>query len=129
MSTAPFLPRYRAVVNFVFTQDDWPPSLIRFCHQCQALKIPIQGVKKHAPQLPDKICQGLTPKKQHEVMSLATLINAECDKYGITQVLDMGAGLVSSGHITICPLVLTRIQDSLVSGKSGLYCILSSVLD
>ena len=83
-------------VSFVFTQDDWPPSLVHFCHQCQALKIPIQRVLKHAPQLPDKIRRGLTPKKQHEVMTLATFINAECNKYGITQILDMGAGLVST---------------------------------
>jgi hypothetical protein len=87
---------YRAIVSFVFTQDDWPPSLVHFCRQCQALKIPTQRFIKHAPQLPDKIRRGLTPKKQHEVMTLATFINAECNKYGITQVLDMGAGLVST---------------------------------
>lgn len=79
----------------MFTQDDWPQSLIHFCHQCQMLKIPIQRVIKHGLELPEKICRGLTPKKQHEVMNLATLINAECSSYGITQVLDVGAGLVS----------------------------------
>jgi hypothetical protein len=63
------------------------------------LKIPTQRVIEHRPELPDKIRQGLTPKKQHEIVSLAALINAECSAYGITQVLDVGAGLVSSGHM------------------------------
>ena len=128
MSTIPFLPLeflcYRAIVSFVFTQDDWPPSLVHFCHQCQALKIPIQRVIKHAPQLPDKIRRGLTPKKQHEVMTLATFINAECNKYGITQVLDMGAGLVSTVvTLQICFKFLWGIHDSLLNGLSGFYCV------
>jgi hypothetical protein len=63
------------------------------------LKIPTQRVIEHRPELPDKIRQGLTPKKQHEIVSLAALISAECSVYGITQVLDVGAGLVSSGHM------------------------------
>lgn len=115
---------YRAIVRFVFTQDDWPPSLVHFCHQCQALKIPIQRVIKHAPQLPDQISRGLTPKKQHEVMTLATFINAECNKYGITQVLDIGAGLVSTVvTVQICLLFLRGNHDSLLNELSGLYCV------
>jgi hypothetical protein len=63
------------------------------------LKIPVQRVIEHGSELPDKIRRGLTPKKQHEILSLAALINSECSAYGITQVLDVGAGLVSSGHV------------------------------
>ncbi|PNF14280.1 hypothetical protein B7P43_G07094 [Cryptotermes secundus] len=63
------------------------------------LKIPTQRVIEHRPELPDKIRRGLTPKKQHEIVSLAALISAECSAYGITQVLDMGAGLGYLGQL------------------------------
>jgi hypothetical protein len=76
------------------------------------LKIPVQRVIEHRPELPDKIRRGLTPKKQHEIMSLAALINAECSAYGITQVLDVGAGLVSSGHTVHIFYFFVLLEDS-----------------
>jgi hypothetical protein len=79
------------------------------------LKIPVQKVIENGPELPDKIRRGLTPKKQHEIMSLAALINAECSAYGITQILDVGAGLVSSDHMVHIFFCLVRGLTEVVS--------------
>jgi hypothetical protein len=74
------------------------------------LKIPVQRVIKHLPELPQKICRGLTFKKQHEVMNLAAVISAECSNYGISQVLDVGSGLVST--VVTFSTLLFLLQDS-----------------
>ncbi|XP_069692598.1 methyltransferase-like protein 25B isoform X2 [Periplaneta americana] len=77
-----------------FVQEDWPPTLVEFSRRCQALKIPAEQVTElSCPLLPKKMCRGLTPKKQHEVACLAALVAGECNRQGVTHVLDVGAGM------------------------------------
>lgn len=39
--------------------------------------------------------RGVAPKKMMEVSKLTDCIHSECEKIGVTHILDMGSGLVS----------------------------------
>nr|CAD7461234.1 unnamed protein product [Timema tahoe] len=83
-------------------KDDWPLSLLEFCHRSQALRLHIEspiGDQMEPKELPDKLRRGLTSKKQHEICRLGALIHHVCHKQEITRVLDIGAGLGYLGQM------------------------------
>ncbi|PSN34212.1 hypothetical protein C0J52_13137 [Blattella germanica] len=114
--TLRFLSDYSWLYNFANTNllvckvldkvpQDWSSALLSLSNEelnrlpqgfMKQLKIPVRIAVKHDNKVPSKIQKGLTPKKQHEISSLAAFVNSECSVQEITNVLDVGSGLLLS---------------------------------
>ncbi|XP_011701899.1 PREDICTED: methyltransferase-like protein 25 [Wasmannia auropunctata] len=82
--------------NFVVEKaikSDWPDSLKTYVAKCKKLNR-LPPVPALSPiELPQNFKIGLSQKKQHEIMHLAHLVDAQCKRHDIRTIIDLGAGL------------------------------------
>ena len=77
-------------------QKSWPESLKQFLELALSLTLsrcPLDDDSQVS--LNDKLCYGMTPKKQHEVSHLVNLVDRVCKESHCKSVVDIGSGLVS----------------------------------
>ncbi|KAK4885979.1 hypothetical protein RN001_002250 [Aquatica leii] len=78
---------------FGYINSNWPESLQNFLKKITNLKYGIE-VYRFGSELP--VLQSrhrLSVKKQHEIVRLTAVIHDLCQKYDITVIIDIGAGL------------------------------------
>ncbi|XP_017878991.1 methyltransferase-like protein 25 isoform X2 [Ceratina calcarata] len=75
------------------TKPEWSEGLRTFVEKCKCIdRLPIIDIVLPAT-VPKNFRTGLSSKKQHEIMYLAHLVNAECASRNIKVIVDLGAGL------------------------------------
>ncbi|KAK7862668.1 hypothetical protein R5R35_009241 [Gryllus longicercus] len=75
-----------------YVQAHWPASLVLFLNKCKCLQL-VDKIHTDEWKLSRELCRGLSPKKQHEVSRMISLVHQECQKLGIHNILDVGSGL------------------------------------
>ncbi|KAI8813934.1 methyltransferase domain-containing protein [Cladochytrium replicatum] len=82
-------------------KDHWPDSLKAFVKGAFDMALPrdyrdipdvYQALSTKAKPLDNRLVSGMSPKKRHEVQSLAYLIHSIAESMDINHILDMGAG-------------------------------------
>ncbi|ORY50005.1 hypothetical protein BCR33DRAFT_781516 [Rhizoclosmatium globosum] len=95
-------------------KPEWPESLkafIRLAQELSLCRIPDDKAKNlPIKPLPAVLKNGMSPKKQHEVAYLSSLINSVTESEQIDHVLDIGAG---QGYLDIS---LAYQYDKIVMG-------------
>ncbi|XP_044739052.1 uncharacterized protein LOC123300532 [Chrysoperla carnea] len=88
-------------IPFGFYKENWPESLKNFVKAIGTFK-PVYNryVETNIDlKLPKNFTRGLNPKKQHEIVLLSKFIHEKCLKFGITTIIDVGAGLGYISHL------------------------------
>ncbi|KAI8503303.1 hypothetical protein Bbelb_191240 [Branchiostoma belcheri] len=82
------------------TKADWPTSLKAFVEDAASLALPRQ--QPHdlvAMEISKDLARGMTPKKEHEVSYLASVIRDSCIRTSCSSVIDIGSGLGYLGQV------------------------------
>ncbi|XP_068244005.1 probable methyltransferase-like protein 25 isoform X2 [Palaemon carinicauda] len=85
------------------SQTHWPSSLKQFLKQCKELSLQ-QWINtsqheytiRKSPldlRLPKELCKGMSPKKEHEVITMVQCVKELCNITNSSRILDIGSGM------------------------------------
>ncbi|KAG8227566.1 hypothetical protein J437_LFUL000666 [Ladona fulva] len=85
-------------------KDGWASCILEFIQKYHELTLPSASEDQLSSsasweQIPDKLRKGMSPKKQHEVLHLASFIYQQCNYSQISRILDLGSGLGYLGKL------------------------------
>ena len=90
-------------------QTPLPDTLVTFLQKSSSFSIARQQARETLPQptvVGKELCKGMSPKKQHEVEWMASLVHQVASRAGCSIVVDVGSGLVREvavkGILCVC---------------------------
>ncbi|KAL5019616.1 hypothetical protein ScPMuIL_002508 [Solemya velum] len=84
---------------FGFSKDEWPASLKTFVQQALTFGIGRTPAPRPGVEIPPQLCQGMSPKKQHEVSRMADYVHSAATEAGCDIIVDVGSGLGYLGQV------------------------------
>ena len=79
-----------------------PDSLVTFLQKSSSFSHIRQQARERLPEptlISKELCKGMSPKKQHEVEWMASLVHQVASQADCSVVVDVGSGLVSEGDV------------------------------
>ena len=91
-----------------------PESLQHFIETAIRLALPrIPNSDLPAVELDVKVKKGMSPKKQHEVQHMASVVKEVCQSHNCKLIVDVGSGLVSlCFHFWVVTTLLINCMQS-----------------